>query len=193
MSKKRWTNPPACCKMMLAAVRGVFSYQGEEPANETFGSGNLLLTSYGAIWGAAFVAQDVAADSLGSFTFNGLRDGAGRVGDAAGDRRGPKGPKTGRNRLAGDDPVSAQNAADRRRVLRRHAGAGQRLQQMGIATGTGAGKGGSRRSTSCWCSAGHAVGQTARGWYGCRPSERGRAVSCCASRRTFPSPRGMGC
>ena len=34
---------------------------------------NLLLTLTALIWGAAFVAQDVAADSLGSFTFNGLR------------------------------------------------------------------------------------------------------------------------
>lgn len=34
---------------------------------------NLLLTLTALIWGAAFVAQDVAADSLGAFTFNGLR------------------------------------------------------------------------------------------------------------------------
>ena len=34
---------------------------------------NLLLTLTALIWGAAFVAQDVAADSLGSLTFNGLR------------------------------------------------------------------------------------------------------------------------
>ena len=34
---------------------------------------NLLLTMTALIWGAAFVAQDVAADTLGAFTFNGLR------------------------------------------------------------------------------------------------------------------------
>ena len=34
---------------------------------------NLLLTMTALIWGAAFVAQDVAADTLGAFTFSGLR------------------------------------------------------------------------------------------------------------------------
>ena len=33
----------------------------------------LLLLLTAMIWGAAFVAQDVAADALEPFTFNGLR------------------------------------------------------------------------------------------------------------------------
>ena len=141
---------------------------------------NLLLTLTALIWGAAFVAQDVAADSLGSFTFKRPAHGAGRAGDVAGRcRTGPKGPQSRTAMLlAGNVPGAAQDASDRGRVLRRDAGAGQRLSADGHCHGHERGQGGFITALyivlvpllACFGDA------DPRGWYGCCPFERGWAV-----------------
>ena len=105
---------------------------------------NLLLTLTALIWGAAFVAQDVAADSLGSFTFNGLRMALAALAMlpviAALDR---KARKTGQ-----DTSWRGMTPAQRRTLLTGGVCCGAMLalasafQQMGIAMGTGAGKAG---------------------------------------------------
>ena len=105
---------------------------------------NLLLTLTALIWGAAFVAQDVAADSLGSFTFNGLRMALAALAMlpviAALDRKARK---------AGQQcSWREMSPAQRRTLLTGGVCCGAMLalasafQQMGIAMGTGAGKAG---------------------------------------------------
>ena len=105
---------------------------------------NLLLTLTALIWGAAFVAQDVAADSLGAFTFNGLRMALAALAMlpviAALDRKARK---------AGQDTSwRGMNPSQRRTLLTAGVCCGAMLalasafQQMGIAMGTSAGKAG---------------------------------------------------
>ena len=105
---------------------------------------NLLLTLTALIWGAAFVAQDVAADSLGSFTFNGLRMALAALAMlpvvAVLDRKARK---------AGQQcSWREMSPAQRRTLLTGGVCCGAMLalasafQQMGIAMGTSAGKAG---------------------------------------------------
>lgn len=105
---------------------------------------NLLLTLTALIWGAAFVAQDVAADSLEAFTFNGLRMALAALAMlpviAALDRKARK---------AGQDTSwRGMNPSQRRTLLTAGVCCGAMLalasafQQLGIAMGTGAGKAG---------------------------------------------------
>ncbi len=105
---------------------------------------NLLLTLTALIWGAAFVAQDVAADTLGAFTFNGLR-----MALAALAMLPVIGALDRRARKAGQDASWRRMTSPQRRTLI-NAGVccgamlalASAFQQMGIAMGTGAGKAG---------------------------------------------------
>ena len=111
---------------------------------------NLLLALTALIWGAAFVAQDVAADSLGAFTFNGLRMALAALAllpvVAAADRKA---------RRAGTAAVEGAGVRfrDMTRAQKRTLvtggiccgvmlGLGSTFQQLGITMGTGAGKAG---------------------------------------------------
>ena len=105
---------------------------------------NLLLTLTALIWGAAFVAQDVAADTLGAFTFNGLR-----MALAALAMLPVIGALDRRARKAGQDASWRRMTPPQRRTLITAGvccGAmlalASAFQQMGIAMGTGAGKAG---------------------------------------------------
>lgn len=105
---------------------------------------NLLLTLTALIWGAAFVAQDVAADTLGAFTFNGLR-----MALAALAMLPVIGALDRRARKAGQDASwRRMNPPQRRTLITAGVCCGAMLalasafQQMGIAMGTGAGKAG---------------------------------------------------
>ena len=105
---------------------------------------NLLLTLTALIWGAAFVAQDVAADTLGAFTFNGLR-----MALAALAMLPVIGALDRRARKAGQDASwRRMNPQQRRTLITAGVCCGAMLalasafQQMGIAMGTGAGKAG---------------------------------------------------
>lgn len=103
----------------------------------------LLLTAF--IWGLAFVAQDVAAGSVGPFTFNGLRMGLAALAilpvTAAMNARAARGKADG---LVWKEMTPAQ----RRELFVGGAccglmlALGSVLQQLGITLGTGAGKAG---------------------------------------------------
>lgn len=106
---------------------------------------NLLLLLTALIWGVAFVAQDVAADALGPFTFNGLRMALAALAllpvTAAMNARAARGRAEG---LVWRDMTPAQ----RRELFVGGACCGLMLalgsvfQQLGITLGTGAGKAG---------------------------------------------------
>lgn len=106
---------------------------------------NLLLLLTALIWGVAFVAQDVAADALEPFTFNGLRMALAALAllpvTAAMNARTARGRAEG---LVWKDMTPAQ----RRELFVGGACCGLMLalgsvfQQLGITLGTGAGKAG---------------------------------------------------
>lgn len=112
---------------------------------------NLLLVLTALIWGVAFVAQDVAADRLGPFTFNGLRMGLAalallpvvRLMDKKAMREGTAHLETG----AGV-PFGKMGKAQKRTLLTGGLCCGVMLtlgsafQQVGINMGVGAGKAG---------------------------------------------------
>lgn len=105
---------------------------------------NLLLTLTALIWGAAFVAQDVAADTLGALTFNGLRMALAALAMlpvvAFNNRKARK------NGV--DASFSHMSSTQKRTLLTGGICCGAMLalasafQQTGIAMGTGAGKAG---------------------------------------------------
>ncbi len=111
---------------------------------------NLLLTLTALIWGMAFVAQDVAADSMSPFFFNGLRMALAALALLpviwTGDRRARR---SGRPIVIGHGLRFERMTAAQRRTLGLGGlccGAmltlGSAFQQLGITLGTGAGKAG---------------------------------------------------
>ena len=101
---------------------------------------NLLLVLTAMIWGAAFVAQDVAAEGVPPLSFNGLRMSLAALALL---------PTVWLNdRRAGNVPWKKMNAPERKTLLLGGVCCGVMLtlgsafQQLGITLGTGAGKAG---------------------------------------------------
>lgn len=113
---------------------------------------NLLLLLTALIWGVAFVAQDVAGDLLGAFTFNGLRMALGALALLPVvyimDRRAEKAYTVNASGTGAGVPFRRMNARQRRTLLTGGMccglmlGLASALQQLGINLGTGAGKAG---------------------------------------------------
>lgn len=113
---------------------------------------NLLLAVTALIWGIAFVAQDVAGDTLGAFTFNGLRMALAALAllpvVMAMDRRAMRSGTADMQNTGAGVPFRLMTHTQRRTLL---AGGvccgvilalGSAFQQIGISLGTGAGKAG---------------------------------------------------
>lgn len=113
---------------------------------------NLLLTLTALIWGVAFVAQDVAANRLGPFSFNGLRMALAALALVpvvlAMDRRARAAHTTDEQGAGAGVPIRRMSAAQRKTLLAGGLCCGVMLtlgsvfQQLGISMGTGAGKAG---------------------------------------------------
>lgn len=113
---------------------------------------NLLLALTALIWGVAFVAQDVAADSLEPFTFNALRMALAALAlvpvVAVMDKKAARDGTADAEGTGAGVPVSRMNPRQRRTLLLGGVCCGVMLalasvfQQMGINMGTGAGKAG---------------------------------------------------
>lgn len=113
---------------------------------------NLLLTLTALIWGVAFVAQDVAADRLGPFSFNGLRMALAALAlipvVLVMDRRAQAAHTADEKNTGAGVPVTQMTPAQRKTLLTGGLCCGVMLalgsafQQLGISMGTGAGKAG---------------------------------------------------
>lgn len=113
---------------------------------------NLLLLLTAMIWGAAFVAQDVAMDSLEPFSFNGLRMSLAALALLPvifwSDRRARRDGDADQSGTGAGVPFSQMTARQRRTLLLGGLCCGVLLalgsvfQQLGISMGTGAGKAG---------------------------------------------------
>ena len=113
---------------------------------------NLLLTLTALIWGAAFVAQDVAADRLAPFSFNGLRMALAALAlvpvTLVMDRRAQAAHTADEKVTGAGVPFSRMTPAQRKTLLAGGLCCGVMLtlgsvfQQLGISMGTGAGKAG---------------------------------------------------
>ena len=113
---------------------------------------SLLLLLTALIWGVAFVAQDVAADTLGPFTFNGARMLLAAVALLPvawfSDRRAQKNGTADWQGTGSGVPFRRMQPAQRKTLLICGAACGVMLtlgsvfQQAGITLGTGAGKAG---------------------------------------------------
>ena len=113
---------------------------------------NLLLTLTALIWGVAFVAQDVAADRLGPFSFNGLRMALAALALVpvvlVMDRRAQAAHTADVKNTGAGVPVTQMPPAQRKTLLTGGLCCGVMLtlgsafQQLGISMGTGAGKAG---------------------------------------------------
>ncbi|MEG0125979.1 MAG: DMT family transporter [Clostridia bacterium] len=113
---------------------------------------NLLLLLTALIWGVAFVAQDVAMDSLEPYAFNGIRMALAALALLPVvfwmDRRSARAIQNHGEAPSSGVPFSAMSAQQRKTLLQGGLCCGLMLtlgstfQQMGIMLGTGAGKAG---------------------------------------------------
>ncbi|MCI5957632.1 MAG: DMT family transporter [Clostridiales bacterium] len=113
---------------------------------------NLLLTLTALIWGVAFVAQDVAANRLGPFSFNGLRMALAALALVpvvlVMERRVQAAHTADEKGSGAGVPIARMSATQRKTLLAGGLCCGVMLtlgsvfQQLGISMGTGAGKAG---------------------------------------------------